>query len=227
MHERRDYDHKAEDAKNPWVLEQTSKSSNFFHEKDFKEFLRQKFYETIKSEWKKYDWKNDEYPTQEFEEWIKESKFKDYFGSYDWDYQKVHLEDGYKSYCILCWNEKRKAETRKEWMKNNPYSNDQNLESNWLESYQPYKDWLEEHTEQHDNQVFYVAPVRMLKDFIFPEGKRLFLRDYDEATWQELFEYEGEERKINYERIFDRLEERGKWNENRLDRDLDRWRSQE
>ncbi len=125
------------------------------------------------------------------------------------------MEDGYKEYCIKSWKENKKLNSRKEWMKDNPYSNDKGLDPNWLEGYQPYKDWLEEHTEEHDNQIYYVEPVRMLKDFEFPDNKRMILRDYDEATWQEIFTYDGEERKINYERVFDRLEERGKWNENR------------
>lgn len=137
------------------------------------------------------------------------------------------MEDGYKEYCIKSWKENKKLNSRKEWMKDNPYSNDKGLDPNWLEGYQPYKDWLEEHTEEHDNQIYYVEPVRMLKDFEFPDNKRMILRDYDEATWQEIFTYDGEERKINYERVFDRLEERGKWNENELDRDLNRWRGKE
>ena len=59
------------------------------------------------------------------------------------------------------------------------------------------------------------------------EGKKISIRDYDEATWQEKFKFEGEKLKLNYERIFDRLQQRGAWNDNRLERDLNRWRKRQ
>ena len=165
-----------EDDENPWILDQVSKSSNFFRAKDFKDFLSQKFYETIKNEWKKYDWEKDKYQDKKFDEWVKESKYKEYYGSYEWDFHKTYLENGYKKYALHRWADKIIPETRLEWMKNNPYSNDKGLDPEWLESYQPYKDWLKEHTEKHENQVYYVEPFRLV------EG----LRDYDEESLEEI-----------------------------------------
>ena len=41
-----------EDDRDPWILKETTKSSIYFREGDFKKFLKQKFYETLKFEWK-------------------------------------------------------------------------------------------------------------------------------------------------------------------------------
>lgn len=181
----------SEDDKNPWILKQTSKSSNYIRQKDFKEFLRRKFYETVKFEWKKYDWENDQSQTKSFGDWIKEptSKYQEYYNSYDWGFQKVFMEDGYKEYCIDFWNNpekdpKQESETRIEWMEHfsnldwlegyQPYQDwlkeaqdylkehKERLKPDWLDSYQPYKDWLEEHTVKHNKQTFYVEPFREL-----------------------------------------------------------------
>ena len=59
-----------------------------------------------------------------------------------------------------CGNKESKS--RSEWMENNPYRNDQNLDPNWLDSYQPYKDWLKEYTMEHTNQIYYVEPFKKL-----------------------------------------------------------------
>jgi len=58
------------------------------------------------------------------------------------------------------------------------------------------------------------------------EGMEMSIRDYDEATWQDRFDFNGE--KINIKRPenhYDNLLKRGKWSDNRLKRDLARWRA--
>lgn len=191
---------------NPWILEETTKSSIYFKEGEFKKFLRQKFYESLKYEWKKYDWEEDKQQTQKFDEWIKESDYKDYYYSYDWDFYKSYMEDEYKKHSIQCWKEKKKVESQSEWMEKNPYSNDNNLDPDWLDSYQPYKDWLKDHTAKYDNQTYYVEPFRSLafeksentKCYSPMQGANkektekpgqyvLSLRDYDEETLEKIF----------------------------------------
>ena len=205
----------AEDDRNPWILTQTCKSSNFFRETDFKLFLRKKFFQTLKFEWKKYDWENKQHQEKDFDEWIKESKYKEYYDSYDWDFQKVYTEDGYKEHCIKCWKENTASETRKDWMGKNPYTNEKGLDPNWLESYQPYKDWVKEHTEILDNQTYYVEPVRLVEDFAKTPRH---LRDYDEENLGEILK--GDDPNP------DNLRARG-YNEekahNRIDFDRKRW----
>ena len=183
-----------EDDKNPWILKKTTKSSIYLEDSEFKKFLSQKFYETLKYEWKKYDWKKDKQQTKYFDEWIKESEYKEYYDSYEWDFHKVYKEDGYKNHSIQCWKDKKMAESQSEWMKNNPYSADNNLNPNWLENYQPYKNWLKEHTVKHNKQTYYVEPFEKLafkksEDFkcyspLQEPGELdkdiLSLRDYDE-----------------------------------------------
>ena len=178
-----------EDDKTPWILKQTTKSSILYKGDKFKKFLSQKFYETLKYEWKKYDWGEDKQQDKKFDEWIKESKYKEYYNSYDWGFQKIYLEDGYKKYCIDFWNNpekdpKQELETRIEWMEHfsnldwlkgyQPYQDwlkeaqdylkehKERLKPDWLDSYQPYKDWLEEHTVKHDKQTYYVEPFKKL-----------------------------------------------------------------
>ena len=168
-----------EDDRNPWILKKASKSSNFFEEKDFIDFLRQKFYEYLKYEWKKYDWDKKQHQEKEFDAWIQASKYKEYYDSYDWEYRKVYKEDKYKEYCITCWKEGIASENRREWMKTHPYTNEKGLDPEWLERYQPYIDWFEEHTEKHDKQTYYVEPARLVNDFAKTPKH---LRDYDEES---------------------------------------------
>ena len=196
------------DDRNPWILEQVSKSSNFFKAKDFKKFLSQKFYETIKYEWKKYDWEKDQQQTKEFDEWIKTSKYKDYFDTYEWHYHKVHMEDGFKKHSKDAWKAKEKTETREVWMKKNPFKNDKKLKEDWLEGYSEYQAWLKEHTMQYDRQTYYVEPFTELvlekkKDFkcYSPTGSAgekapesgaaiLSIRDYDEGKLETIMKSE-------------------------------------
>jgi len=197
---------KSDSDEKPWILEETIKSSIYFSEDEFKEFLRQKFYDNLKYEWKKYDWKQDKPQTKRFDEWIKESDYKEYYNSYDWDFYKSYKEDEYKKYSIKCWQEKKKAESQSEWLKKNPYPNEKGLISNWLESYRPYKYWLKEHTVQHDKQTYYVEPFSSLafeksedaqcyspmheaekEKPIEPGMYILSLRDYDKRKLEKIF----------------------------------------
>jgi uncharacterized protein (DUF2235 family) len=58
------------------------------------------------------------------------------------------------------------------------------------------------------------------------EGEEMSIRDYDEATWQERFGFDGQNINImRPENFYDNLLKRGKWNDNRLQRDLTRWRA--
>ncbi len=60
------------------------------------------------------------------------------------------------------------------------------------------------------------------------EGEQMSIRDYDEASWQSRFKFDGE--KINVtrpENYYDNLLKRGEWGNNRLKRDLSRWRARD
>ncbi|MBC8335077.1 MAG: DUF2235 domain-containing protein [Anaerolineales bacterium] len=58
------------------------------------------------------------------------------------------------------------------------------------------------------------------------EGEKASIRDYDESSWQEQFEIEGDEIKTTRpENDYDNLIERGEWGSNRLRRDLTRWKN--
>jgi uncharacterized protein (DUF2235 family) len=58
------------------------------------------------------------------------------------------------------------------------------------------------------------------------EGEKVSIRDYDEATWQERFGFDGQTLNIKRpENYFDNLQKRGQWSDNRLERDLTRWRA--
>lgn len=58
------------------------------------------------------------------------------------------------------------------------------------------------------------------------EGVEMSIRDYDEASWQDRFEFDGKTIKTKKpENYYDKLLERGEWSENRLERDLIRWRA--
>ena len=57
------------------------------------------------------------------------------------------------------------------------------------------------------------------------EGEDVSIRDYDEATWQGRFEFDGQTINIlKPENYYDKLLKRGRWSDNRLERDLTRWR---
>ena len=80
-----------------------------------------------------------------------------------------------------------------------------------------YEPWILKEFPEHETEPW-------TEKFEY-DGKEISIRDYDETTWQEKFEFDGENVKLNYERIFtERLEQRGQWNDNRLKRDLIRWR---
>jgi hypothetical protein len=217
-----------ENDRNPWILKKASRRLSDSQDAEFKEFLRRKFYEYLKFEWKKYDWEKDQHQSRiTFDKWIQQSKYDKYFASYDWNLLKEYMEDEYEKYCEACRLDKKKPEARGEWMKNNPYRNDKNRDQNWLEEYEFYQEWLETHTEEHEGLIYYVEPVRKLDDFECPVDRQMRLRDYDEETWQEIFEFDGESLIVSDERRFENLEERGKWDDNRLSRDLTRWRERE
>lgn len=174
--------------RNPWILEKTNE--NAINEqgknldKNFKAFLRRKFYESVKFEWKKYDWEKDQSQTKIFDEWIKESEFKAYYESSEWGFQKVYMEDGYKEHCKAFWNDPQKLKTRGDWLKDyneqdwlksyQPYQNwlrgfrDVNVERkerydpDWLEGYAPYKKWRDEHTKNYENKIYYFEPFNEL-----------------------------------------------------------------
>ncbi len=76
-HERGVHSYGAEGDKSLRILlEETCKSSNYFEASEFKKVLRQKFYEAIKFEWKKYDWEKEQYAYLDFEDWIKNQNTK-------------------------------------------------------------------------------------------------------------------------------------------------------
>lgn len=57
------------------------------------------------------------------------------------------------------------------------------------------------------------------------EGKPTSIRDYDAATWQDKFQFDADKIKIRKpEDYFNKLLKRGKWSDNRLRRDLLRWK---
>jgi hypothetical protein len=178
----------AKDDRNPWILEKPNENSINVQgkklDKNFKAFLRRKFYESVKFEWKKYDWEKDQPQTKKFDEWIKESKVKGYYESSEWGFQKVYMEDGYKEHCKSFWNDPENLKTRGDWLKDyseqdwlksyQPYQNwlkgtrDMNVEHkerhdpDWLEGYAPYQKWYAEHTETCDNKIYYFEPFNEL-----------------------------------------------------------------
>ena len=161
---------------NPWILEKTNQCPIDTHDENFNQFLHHKFYESLKYEWKKYDWINEKHQTQHFEDWIK-INHKDYFESYEWQFEKVHKEDGYKEYCMKNFG-KGKLQSRKEWLKQNPF-----IEGgdgpDWLESYQPYKDWLVDRRVEYDGKVYFVDPVRVLYEYRKADGGIIYLTEAD------------------------------------------------
>lgn len=75
-------------------------------------------------------------------------------------------------------------------------------------------------------QQFPNAQIEPWKENFEYEGMNMSIRDYDEATWRERFEFDGE--RINIlrpENYYDNLLKRGAWGNNRLKRDLSRWRA--
>lgn len=160
----------------PWILEKTNQCPIDKHDENFNQFLHHKFYESLKYEWKKYDWINEKHQTQKFEDWMK-INHKDYFESYEWQFEKVHKEDGYKEYCMKNFG-KGKLQSRKEWLKKNPFIKGGN-DPNWLESYQPYKDWLIDRRVEYEGKVYFVDPVRMLFEYKKGDGKIIYLTEAD------------------------------------------------
>ena len=54
------------------------------------------------------------------------------------------------------------------------------------------------------------------------------IRDYDEDIWQEQFGFDGQTINIlKPENYYDNLLKRGEWSDNRLMRDLNRWRKKQ
>ena len=57
------------------------------------------------------------------------------------------------------------------------------------------------------------------------EGQEITVRDYDALTWEDKFQFDGEKIKIKKQEDYsNKLLKRGKWSNNRLKRDLLRWR---
>jgi len=170
--------------KKEWILEDTSKSTGA----GFDEFLRRKFYDYIKFEWKKYDWVNDVPQEKDFEEWIKGSIYAEYKDQYDWDKYREHLEKGYKAYCKRQWQVDGTdlAISRNKWLGWNKFENKKNRVENWIDGYQPYKDWREKHTMKFEDVTYYVEPISFV-NAVLPSPERadvywLSFRDYDENT---------------------------------------------
>ncbi len=160
----------------PWILEKTNGRPIDEPDEEFEQFLHHKFYESLKSEWKKFDWILEKHQTQPFEEWIKENH-KDYFESYEWQFQKVHKEDGYKEYCIKNFG-KGKLQSRKEWLKKNEFS-EEGYDPRWLERYPPYRDWWMDHRMEHDGKIYYVEPFNMLFEYRKADGGIVYLTEAD------------------------------------------------
>ena len=160
----------------PWIFEKTNACPVDEPDENFKQFLHHKFYESLKFEWKKYDWINEKYQTQKFEDWMK-IHHKDYLESYEWQFEKVHKEDGYKEYCLKNFG-KGKLQSRKEWLTKNPFVTGRR-DPDWLESYQPYKDWLIDHRVEYNGKVYYVEPARMLYEYRTADGRTLYLTEAD------------------------------------------------
>jgi len=57
------------------------------------------------------------------------------------------------------------------------------------------------------------------------EGTEMSIRDYDESCWQEKIDFDGKKIKIkSHESYYSKLLQRGKWSNDRLKRDLMRWK---
>ncbi len=160
----------------PWILEKTNGCPVDEPEESFKRLLHYKFYESLKYEWKKYDWIQERYQTQKFEDWMK-IHHKDYLESYEWQFEKVHKEDGYREYCLKNFG-KGKLQSRKEWLKKNPFVTGGH-DPDWLESYPPYKAWLADHQVEYNGKVYYVEPARMLYEYKTADGRILYLSEAD------------------------------------------------
>ena len=81
-----------------------------------------------------------------------------------------------------------------------------------------YDPWILKEFPEHE-----VEPWNEMFEY---EGDEMSIRDYDEVTWQDRFEFDGETIKIKRpENYYDKLLKRGEWSENRLKRDLIRWRA--
>jgi uncharacterized protein (DUF2235 family) len=216
-------DREKESDRNPWILKTTNKKSD----PGFQEFLRRKFYDFLKFEWKRYDWVKEKHQEKTFEEWMRKSQYKKYLTSYDWDLLKVHSEDAYKQYCITCWNKKFTPDGRTEWMKKNQYVNKKRLDPSWIESFPPYKAWLKEHTARFDGETYYVEPVRrlddLLKHMVKDKDVTSVFRDYDEDSLEAVLN-QGAPEEINSK--FANLLKRGfdkKKRFNRIEYDRRRW----
>lgn len=198
---------KPEDDRNPWILNESIKSSINFEGSEFKKFLSQKFYDHLKYEWKKYDWKEDKQQDKDFKDWMIKNH-KEYYENHEWDFHKRYKEDGYKNHSIQSWKDKKEPKSRSEWMEINPYTKDEKLDPEWLlDNYRPYKDWYKEHTVKYNNQTYYVEPFKglafeKLEGFkcynplqVTSEEKseesangHLYIRDYVEEKLEEIYQ---------------------------------------
>ena len=80
-----------------------------------------------------------------------------------------------------------------------------------------YKPWILEEFPEHEVELW-------VENFEYEDGE-ISIRDYDEENWQEKLEFDGKRIKIkSIEAYYNKLLERGRWHENRLKRDLVRWK---
>ena len=79
-----------------------------------------------------------------------------------------------------------------------------------------YRPWILEQFPQHN-----IEPWTKTFDY---EGEQVSIRDYDQESAKERFEFDGEDIKLlQAENYYDKLLQRGKWGQDRLRRDLKRW----
>jgi len=179
---------RSKNGNNEWILDGTNKSSD----PDFKEFLRRKFYDYLKYEWKKYDWANEAPQRTEFEEWIKDSIYSKYKDEYDWDKYREHLEKGYKAFCKQRWQRDGTdlPISREKWLGYNKFENKNNRVENWIDGFEEFIKWRTEHTREFDGVTYYVEPVKLVDEIlnaaVKEAGDRQSFRDYDEKTLGEV-----------------------------------------
>ena len=83
-----------------------------------------------------------------------------------------------------------------------------------------YNPWILKEFSEHKIEPW-------IKKFEY-EGKEMSIRDYDEDIWQEQFGFDGQTINIlKPENYYDNLLKRGEWSDNRLMRDLNRWRKKQ
>lgn len=88
-----------------------------------------------------------------------------------------------------------------------------------VENVEGYDPWILKEFPEHE-----IEPWNEKFEY---EGKKISIRDYDWENWQDKFKFEGDKLKLDYSHIFDKLYQRGEWGENRLERDLNRWRKRQ